>query len=321
MAGRRAPAVRSRRHHLSHMLSRPARTGGRPSILGAIGLDLPPLEAGRPGDPGLFGPGSEVWRIGRERVLLAGGAAALLLQVAHPLVAAGVAEHSDFPRRAFDRLRSTLDATLRITFGDTEQAEGAVAQVRATHDRVRGSLASAIGPYPAGTPYDAADPELALWVHATLVQTALDTFQRFVRPLTAAEQARYYRDTKAFGELFGATDEVMPRTYQDFRAYFDDMIWGPRLAVGDAGRALAEDILRPPLPAPAAAAGPLHRVLSTGLLPPRIRSAFGFPWRARDRSVFSGLAASSRTSVPLLPAALRFWPHYRTATRRVGRRL
>src|SRR6266536_6064854 len=119
------------------------RVGRVRSVLGPIGLDLPPLGAGRSGDRGLFGPGSEVWRIGRERVLLAGGAAALLLQVAHPLVAAGVAEHSDFPEKAFTRLRSTLDATLRITFGDREQAERAAARVRAAHARVRGGLGDA----------------------------------------------------------------------------------------------------------------------------------------------------------------------------------
>src|SRR5438876_12435031 len=106
-------------------------------------------------DSGLFPADSVARRVDRELFLLAGGAAALLLQVAHPLVAAGVSEHSDFPQKAFTRLRSTLDATLRITFGDREQAERAAARVRATHARVRGSLGDAVGSYPAGTPYEA----------------------------------------------------------------------------------------------------------------------------------------------------------------------
>ena len=94
-------------------------------LLASLGLDLPPLEPGERWDPGLFGPDSTVWRIGRERILLAGGPAALLLQIAHPLVAAGVTNHSGFSEDPFLRLRATLDATLRITFGDREQARRA----------------------------------------------------------------------------------------------------------------------------------------------------------------------------------------------------
>src|SRR6059058_4391825 len=103
-------------------------------------IGVPPPEPGEPGDPGLFGPGSMVWRIGRERALLLGGPAALLLQLAHPLVAAGVAAHSDFRRDPFARLRATLDSVLTISYGDRSQAEAAAEAVAATHRRVRGRL-------------------------------------------------------------------------------------------------------------------------------------------------------------------------------------
>src|SRR5439155_6386821 len=135
---------------------------------------------GAPGDPGLFGPQSMIWNVARERVLVAAGPAALLMQLAHPLVAAGVAAHSDFRRDPFARLRSTLDATLTISFGDMAQANRAAARVMAVHRRVRGSLPVAVGPFTAGTAYDATDPELALWVHATLVVAALDAFDALV---------------------------------------------------------------------------------------------------------------------------------------------
>src|SRR6266487_1180983 len=87
-------------------------------LLGEVGLDLPPLDRGEPGDPGLFGPGSMIWTVARERVLIAVGPAALLMQLAHPLVAAGVAGHSDFRRDPLDRLRATLDSALAMSFGD-----------------------------------------------------------------------------------------------------------------------------------------------------------------------------------------------------------
>ena len=115
----------------------------RSAFFRSLGPDLPPLEPGTPEDPGLFGPGSLVWRLGRERILLVGGAAALLLQIAHPLVAAGVADHSGFQDDPLRRLRATLDATLRITFGDAAQAAAAAAGVGAMHAGVRGRFGPA----------------------------------------------------------------------------------------------------------------------------------------------------------------------------------
>src|SRR5438270_2462341 len=146
---------------------RPATDGAAPRltarVLGHVGLDLPPLGAGAPGDPGLFGPQSMIWNVARERVLVAAGPAALLMQLAHPLVAAGVAAHSDFRRDPFARLRSTLDATLKISFGDTAQAHRAATRVMTVHRRVRGRLGERVGRFPAGTTYDATDPRLAMW--------------------------------------------------------------------------------------------------------------------------------------------------------------
>src|SRR6266511_4932042 len=120
---------------------RPAATRVSPRTLRAsLGLDMPQLEPGKPGDPGLFGQDSLIWAVGRERILLAGGAAALLLQIAHPLVAAGVAAHSDFRSDPFRRLQATLDTTLRITFGDREQAAAAAERLWRVDARGRGPL-------------------------------------------------------------------------------------------------------------------------------------------------------------------------------------
>jgi uncharacterized protein (DUF2236 family) len=288
-------------------------------ILRAVGLDLPPMEAGRAGDPGLFGPGSQVWRVGRERVLLAGGAAALLLQIAHPLVAAGVAEHSDFPRGAFDRLRSTLDATLRITFGDRDQAERTAASVRATHTGVRGTLARATGAFPAGTGYDAGDPELAMWVHATLVMTALSAYDHFARQFPPPERARYYDEAKLFGAMFGADERIMPPTYSAFVDYVQTMVTGGSLEAGAQARGLARDILSPPVPAPARPARPLNRIITAGLLPEPVREMFALPWGPGDRVAFRTVARASRAALPLAPSSIRYWPHYRAAIQRLRR--
>jgi len=111
-------------------------------------------------DVGLFGPDSLTWRVNREQALLLGGGRALLLQLAHPLVAAGVADHSDFRSDPLRRLRRTLDATLAMIFGTTAEAEAAAAGVRAVHERVTGTLRTRVGRFDAGTPYRAEDPAL-----------------------------------------------------------------------------------------------------------------------------------------------------------------
>jgi uncharacterized protein (DUF2236 family) len=251
-------------------------------------------------------------------LLLAGGPAALLLQLAHPLVAAGVADHSRFIHDPFGRLRATLDATLAISFGDVDQAIAAAAHVRSTHRRVQGRLRAAVGPFPQGALYDATDGELAMWVHATLVEMALDTYHRLVRPLSWAEREAYFQQAKPFAELFGVTAGVMPRTYGEFRAYFRSMVEGRGLAVGTEARHLAGPVLNPPLTPIMKPAGVMVRVLTVGLLPARLRSAYGLDWGGGQRATNRAIALTARAVLPVLPDALRYWPQYRVAQRRAA---
>jgi len=281
-----------------------------------MGVRVPELPPGQPGDPGLFGPGSVVWVVGRERALLAGGQAALLLQLAHPLVAAGVGDHSRFRDDPMARLRTTLEAVLAITFGDLRQCKRAAAGVRAVHRRVSGSLPQQAGRFPAGTTYDAADPDLALWVHATLVVTALDTFDRFVGPLNQAQRTRYFDETVPFAGLFGAGPEVLPATYQHFVAYVDSMLNGPDLTVSPVALHAAHQVLHPPLPRGLRPMAWAARFATTALLPERIRRAYGLPFGPSERVLFAALTTASRTLLPLLPVTARFWPHYLSALRR-----
>src|SRR5436309_11738206 len=138
-------------------------TGGVTSIFRGFPSSPDP---GRPGDPGLFGPDSVAWRVNGETAMLLGGPRALLMQIAHPAVAAGVAEHSDFPHEPYRRLWRTIDSMLTISFGDAVQSRQAAERVTALHTRVKGPT------------YDALDPELLMWVHATLVDSALVVHER-----------------------------------------------------------------------------------------------------------------------------------------------
>ncbi|MDP9394320.1 MAG: DUF2236 domain-containing protein [Actinomycetota bacterium] len=274
-----------------------------------------PPTPGVVGDPGLFGPGSAAWRLGRERVLLAGGPAALLLQVAHPLVAAGVAAHSDFAGDPLRRLHGTLDATLTVTFGDTAQARSAAAYVGQRHRPVRGALPVTTGTYAGGTPYRADDADLALWVFATLVWSAVVVTEQFVRPVATAERDAYYRDMTAFGRLFGVPDSALPGGYAALDAYVDRQV-AEVLAVGPAAARISRQVLLPdpPVAPPLLRAAPA--ILAAGILPPPVREQYGLPWGRRERLAFRVTRHAVRHAVPLLPAGLRYWPHYLVARRR-----
>src|ERR1700737_705495 len=166
--------------------------------------------------PGLLGEDAVIRRVNRENVPpLLGGERALLMQIAHPKVAAGVDEHSDFRRHPIRRLRRTLLMTMAIVFGDRETAAAAARAVNQVHSRVRGDG------------YHALDPDLLLWVHATLVDTALVTYETFVQRLDPRERENFYQEMKLLGELLGVPRDRFPAKMADFEAYMDSMLGGP----------------------------------------------------------------------------------------------
>ena len=149
------------------------------------------------GETGLYTPDDLMWRVNRETVLLLAGPRALLMQVAHPLVAAGVADHSNFERDPLARLRGTLEAMMGIIYGSRTQATECAERVNRVHERVSGSSPTATRDFPRGTPYSALDPALLFWVQATLIDSALAAYECFVEPLSGDERDRLYEESKA----------------------------------------------------------------------------------------------------------------------------
>lgn len=242
----------------------------------------------------MFPADSPVRSVLGEGVLLLGGGRALLMQVAHPSVASGVAEHSDFAHNPFARLARTLEASYGVVFGTADEARAIADSVTAVHERVR------------GPGYRATDPELILWVHATLIDTALRIHERFLRPLPAHEAEAFYRDSMVLAELFGCPRDRQPPTLSDFSAYVRDMV--ATLEVSDTGRALAHDILHARLPWPAPLAAPLVRELTVGLLHRPLRDQFGLSWDGRRKRVLLAAQAASRAVNALVPAPVRRAP-------------
>ena len=279
------------------------------------------------GDPGLFGPDSVAWRLDREAMLLLGaGPRALLLQIAHPSVAAGVAEHSNFREDPWRRLDGTIRSYLTIVYGSTPAARAELRRLNELHRGIRG----------AG--YSARDPDLSLWVHATLIESTIAAYDAWLEPLSRDRRARFYDETKPLGRAFGIPDGLLPEDIDAFDAYYAAML-APEGPVHPTPVALdlARTILRPPLGplvklAPREVAWAVRPVLeripiemyswamwpSVGLLPTGVRGEYGLHWGPLERMVSVWLVAGWQAWRPLIPTDWRWMPHARAADRRVA---
>ncbi|HEY7599127.1 MAG TPA: oxygenase MpaB family protein [Candidatus Limnocylindrales bacterium] len=257
---------------------------------------------------GFYGPDSMMWRINREAVLLGAGPAALLLQIAHPSVARGVAEHSTFETDPFRRLHGTLRTTMDLVFGDGRAAERAVRRLNGIHARVRGEG------------YRALDPQLLLWVQATLIVTSVTAYQRWVGPLGAAERERFWQEARTVGVRLGIPLADSPADWPALQAYWRTMLApdGP-IQVGDTARRLAPLIVRPPLPLLPGALVDLLALPGMALLPPRLRDEFGVAWGPGQERLAGVLGHAIRGWVALMPAALRSMPQATAAFGRAAR--
>ena len=258
-------------------------------------------------DTGLFGPHSVLWRVNRESAVTLAGTCAILMQLAHPKVAAGVRDHSQYEVDAAGRLRRTLDLTLAIVFGPRPAAMQAVRAINSRHRTVRGS------------DYSAMDPELLLWVHATLVYSAIRGYRALVGPLTDAEADQYYQDTKEIGVLLGIPREMYPAQVDAFDAYLQGMIDSREVAVGADARRMADHVLHPELRGvPRLAFAPLG-VITAGLLPPTLRDGYGLKWGRAQRAAFAACRAGLPRLVKIAPQPVRWLPPARDAYRRLRR--
>jgi uncharacterized protein (DUF2236 family) len=246
-----------------------------------------------------FGPGSAVRRVHEEGVLLLGGGRALLMQIAQPRVAHGVAQHSSFRQARLQRLLRTLRPMLAIAYGTPGQASEAASSINRTHEAIQ------------GLDYDARDPELLLWVLATLIDTTLVMQRLFVRPLPDHEAEAYYRDMQLIGEALGLPRALMPADLQAFEAYMRTQI--ESLRVSDEARAIADDLFRY-WPPQWAAIWPL-RQLTAGLLPPELREQFGMSWGPGRQRTLDVTTSATRRLLPLVPHRLRRTPDFLMPTR------
>ncbi|HEX5828295.1 MAG TPA: oxygenase MpaB family protein [Candidatus Limnocylindrales bacterium] len=302
-----------------------------------------PAERG-PDIAGLYGPASAAWRHNREAALLVGaGPRALLLQVAHPLVAEGVSQHSDFRTDPWGRLAGTLRSYLRIVYGTGPAARAEIARLNRLHAGITGPVLDPDAAARHGTAYRARDAGLSLWVHATLIDSILVTTPRWLGPhaMPRDEAARFYAETLPVGRLFGVPPSLLPPDLDAFERYVADQLStaGPVHPTA-AARDIASAILSPPLAGAVRdevaailgpAAGMVRAVLglvpqplvdvlmlpAVGLLPARTREEYGLPWGTRERAIEAWLVRSWAAWMPVFPPSLRWFPQALAADARI----
>jgi uncharacterized protein (DUF2236 family) len=258
--------------------------------------DDPALYAGPAGDPGLVGPGSVSWEIhGDPAAVFIGGVAAIIMEILHPSVMAGVQDLSAYRRQPFRRAETTYGYVVVTTFASTEAAEGEIDRVRRMHARVHGTR-------PDGVPYRALDPALIGWVHTCIPWAVMRAFERYNRPLTTSERDRYLAEQAVIGRKGGAGD--IPVTTAALDDYVEAM--RPHLAVNDQTREFFEFLLTapfgPPLPSPVARparAYQLHAAMS--VMPRWARRLTGFEHSRLAQRLFfdSQLQVASRSLRPV----------------------
>jgi uncharacterized protein (DUF2236 family) len=261
---------------------------------------------------GIFGPTSLTWRIDREAVIFLGAGRALLLQLAHPWVAAAIAEHSRTFTDPIGRFHRTFDIVFAMVFGSLDRAFVSARQLHRRHTMIVGQMPVAVGPFAAGSLYRANDIAALRWVHATLVETALIAHDLVLPPFSTDERERYWAESRLFGAMFGLTPDDLPADWQSFVAYNEAMAQSETLTVSAAARDAAMQIfenpkvwLRPP---------GWYRALTASLMPERLRDGFGL---AVDEAAAQRALRWIRQLYPRLPDRLRYVGPYQEAQARL----
>lgn len=256
---------------------------------------------------GYFPRGRSMLReVQQERLVgLFFGQRALCVGACAPLNYVGTSEHSAAKLTPFKRLAHTGRAFESVFFGTQAEASRVLAHVEKLHGRVNGHLAHDAGPFAAGTPYSAFDPEEMLWTFACMADSAERFYELFVRPLSSEERERLWQDYLRFGELFGTPREACPPTYVDFRRWWEERLGSETMFLTDEARYMGwASAFEIPLPATHQLGKRVHDAVMLGSLPPRVRELYGAVYGKRERRRFEAGVAMFRTLRRFTPGPL-----------------
>jgi len=267
---------------------------------------------------GVFGPGSMMWHIDKEAAIFLGAGRALLLQLAHPWIAAAIAQHSRTFTDPMGRFHRTFNLVFTIVFGTTGQAQAAAQRLHHRHAGITGALTETAGPFMAGSAYQANDVAALRWVHATLIESAIVAHELVYATLSVEDRERYWAEARLFASFFGIPQTALPQSWAEFAAGNETMWQSDVLTVTRAARNIAAEVL-------SGAGTPLrmpfwYRALTARLLPARLRTDFGMPYGELEHRASERALAVIRRVYPLLPGRLRHVGPYQEALARLAGR-
>lgn len=261
--------------------------------------------------PGFFGPGSITWKVFREPGILIGSYRALLLQVAHPAVGAGVKIYSDFQKDYLGRAYRTFLNMASIFFGSCSLAKKTANHLHTMHYRIRGVYINERGVQKS---FCANDPKLLTWILVTLMDTAIQAYEQLLPALTITEKEKLIEEAQVTAQLMGIPEGYFPKNHSDFIQYFNQITHSQELEIGTTAKVLAKDILRGPFPF----LQKTTRLFSGALLPDRLVEDYHLTWNNRLKKRFEKRISWWRRIYNWWPDQLRFAPPFHQATYRIA---
>lgn len=263
-------------------------------------------------DHGFFGPGSMAWRVNREGVLGLGALRALLMQVAHPKVAQGVADHSDFRGKPIKRVVNTLRMQQVIVFGTCQEATQALLKIYGRHTAVKG-ITIKLDNRNNGDAYEANDPHLQLWVYATLIDSMIYAHDQYLTPFSQKEREDFYQESLLFAQLMGIPRAILPATLNEFKVWLKDIMASDEIVVSSTAKEIARSLFRLPI----LIFWPINYMLAAGSLPPKLREAYGIKWNSAMKLLYAVGEKAVRLFVRMMPKRIRWMPPYWRALKRI----
>ena len=222
------------------------------------------------GDPGYFGPQSMMWKVNKEITVLFGGARALLMHAAHPLIAAGARQTSFYQRDPWKRLIRTLSLQNSVTFGTKEEADESAHRINKLHEVIKGED-EITGGY-----YDALDHEQLLWVHACLQISSIYFYEKTVKKLTKKEKNQYHEENSIAAEMVLVDREIMPKTHEELKDWvIEKSKEKDYLVLTDVAIDVADIINGGPVPRHIKPIWPFIAFTAFNTLPPEFKNIYG----------------------------------------------
>ncbi len=266
------------------------------------------------GDPGYFGPQSMMWKVNKEITVLFGGARALLMHAAHPLIAAGARQTSFYQRDPWKRLIRTLSLQNSVTFGTKEEADESAHRINKLHEVIKGED-EITGGY-----YDALDHEQLLWVHACLQISSIYFYEKTVKNLTEKEKNQYHEENSIAAEMVLVDREIMPKTHEELK---DWVIEKSRekdyLVLTDVAIDVADIISGGPVPRHIKPIWPFIAFTAFNTLPPEFKNIYGIKETKFKTALLNFNLYLLKYTRPFLPPFFRLIAPARWAKQRLTR--